>query len=258
MKIGIIVTLLLAGFLIEVSAQPITNTGPLVSLDFDESGMMDARYFASASKIGSKPEDWIVSLFVEPFGISRFVRASSTRVNFLAGEQISEVRRALTNYLPDPPRPPSENFGIALLTYRATKLEDWKYTTIDQPAFERESDLLLGMRLVLRTGNHHGWIRFTRSVVDTHTAFELEDYAVHPVPNEPIPAGQPPPLPPIQTRVESASLTFSWDTRWGPLLLESTTNLAPPISWETFVEGSGDPVAVPTLDAQRFYRLRQP
>jgi len=243
--------------LVSVSAQPITNIGPIVSLDFDHNGTTDLQYSSAASKIFDLPEDWLISFGIEPWGNSRFVRATGSRLQFLRGESINMTRRALTNYLPDPPLPPSESYGVLILYYRAIKKQNWEFST-KIPAFEGESELLIGLRLSLMTGTHHGWMRLTRPVIDSHTQFDLVDYAVHPVPNEPIPAGQPPPLPPIQTQMDSESLTLSWDARWGPLILESTTNLVPPITWETFVEASGDPVAVPTEDEQRFYRLRQP
>jgi len=238
-------------------AQPVELVDPLASVDFDKDGGPELWYRGFASRTRELPETWNVSFGIEPMRGARLVRAASNRLLFHLGESISSGRGALTNYFPDPPRPPSESYGVMLLFYRAIMKANWEYSTA-QPAFESESELLFGLRFFWASGIHHGWIRFSRPVLDNHTQFDLVDYAVHPVPDEPIAAGQPPPLPPIQTRVESASLTFSWDTRWGPLLLESTTNLAPPITWETFVEGTGGPVAVPTEDDQRFYRLRQP
>ncbi len=136
-------------------------------------------------------------------------------------------------------------------------MADWGYTT-RAPAYEAESELLLGVRLMLTTGAHHGWLRLSRPVVDSHTPFDLVDYAVHPVPGEPIPAGEPAPLPPLQTALAPDTLTFFWDARWGPLALESTTNLVAPILWEEVTQGAGGPVVLPTEDQQRFYRLREP
>jgi hypothetical protein len=259
MKISSITALLLWTLVFGVAAQPLTNTGPLVTLDFDGNGTMDSRYFASATKTGDRPENWIVGFSLEPFGSSRFLRANSTRITFQLGESIGGTRRALTNYLPDLPRPPIESYGFTLLLYRATKTIDvWEYSSFGDPLFERESDLLFGLRLALTTGTHHAWLRMSRPVVDSHTPFELVDYAVHPVPGEPIPAGQPPPLPPLRTTVDSEGLSFSWDSRWGSLVLESTTDLLSPTTWETVLEGAGGPVTVPADDEQRFYRLRTP
>ncbi len=239
------------------SAQPITNSGPIISLDFDDSGTTDLQYNAGARMIGDFPEDWFVGYSIQPWGNSRLVRANNVRTPFLDGESINSSRLALTNYLPDPPRPPGESYGISILFYRAIQQEDWKYSTAE-PAFESESELLLGLRLALITGTHYGWLRLSRPVVDNHTPFDLVEYAVHPVPDEPIPAGEPPPLPPIHTQIDPEELTFSWDPRWGWLLLESTTNLVPPIAWEMVQQAVGGPVTVPTEDEQRFYRLRQP
>ncbi len=238
-------------------AQPVTNSGPLVSLDFDDNGTPDLVYAVNANMTGDLPENWMVGFGIEPWGASRFVRAANTRLPFLFGEIVSSNRRALTNYAPDPPLPPSESYGVLLLFYRAIGLETWEYST-PISAFEGESELLLGLRLALITGTHYGWLCLSRPVVDSHTPFELVEYAVHPVPDEPIPAGEPPPLPSIHTQIDPEELTFSWDPRWGWLLLESTTNLVPPVSWEPVQQAVGGPLTLPLDDPQRFYRLRLP
>ena len=109
MKSSSIIALLLWTLVLGVTAQPMTNSGPLVRLDFDGNGSLDAWYIASPTKIGDRPEDWIIGYSLEPFGSSRLLRASSTRTSFLLGESIGGTRRALTNYFPDPPRPPRES-----------------------------------------------------------------------------------------------------------------------------------------------------
>jgi len=241
----------------EAIGQPIALTNPPIRLDFDNNGTTDFQYGIGAEKTRDIPETWMVSYAVEPWGDSRLLRASNARFEFHPGEIINNQRGALTNYIYNNPRPPIETYGILLLFYRSIKQQDWVYATAEH-TFEKQSDLLIGVNLIFGSSAHYGWVRLSRQLVDNHTPFELIDYAVHPVPDEPIAAGQPPPLPPIQTQMDAESLTFSWDARWGPLVLESTTSLVPPITWETFVEGSGGPVAIPTEDEQRFYRLRQP
>ncbi|MCW5556777.1 MAG: hypothetical protein KIT22_02880 [Verrucomicrobiae bacterium] len=115
------------------------------------------------------------------------------------------------------------------------------------------------MKLTLNTGTHYGWIHLTRPVVDNHTPVEIVDYTYHPVPDEPIPAGEPPPLPPIHTEVAPDRFTFSWDARWGNLALETATSLEPPVDWQEVVVSAGGPVTILQDDEpQRFFRLRQP
>lgn len=187
------------------------------------------------------------------------VSALPTRVQFHKGEIIKSSRLALTNYISDPPRPPiGEYYSIRLLQYEAFSFSngDWTYRTV--PAFEAESELLFGVRLSLRNAPHHGWVRFARQVADSHTQFELVDYAFHPLTGAPFAAGEPPMLPPITTERTPEGLTFTWDKRWGAFLLESTTNLVPPMSWEMIAQEALPPLTIPTSEGQRLFRLRLP
>lgn len=136
---------------------------------------------------------------------------------------------------------------------------DWEFSTIGESALEREKDILLGLRLALVTGFHHGWLRLTRPVVDSHTPFEVTGAAFHPVPGEPIIAGEAPPLPPIQHLLDPEGLALWWDVRWGNLLLETADHLDPPVVWEPVVVAAGGPITVAGgEESRRFYRLRVP
>lgn len=242
---------------VNVVAQPITNIGPLVSLDFDGNATTDILYSANAEKTRDNPEDWMIGFNVQPWGANRILLANNTRIPFRRGETISRARRSLTNYFENPPKPPVETYGVPLLHYRSIMKADWEYSTV-QAAFESEGELFLGLKLSLVSGVHYGWVHFIRPLVNSYTQFDLMDYAFHPVPDEPINAGDQPPLPPIQTQFNPNGLNFTWDSRWGSLVLESSTNLVPPVAWETLMEGNGGPVTIETADNQRFYRLRLP
>ncbi len=65
---AITLAILLGSLLMGVAAQPITNTGPLLSLDLDGSGTVDLQYMAAARRTSDDPEDWSVALAVEPWG----------------------------------------------------------------------------------------------------------------------------------------------------------------------------------------------
>ena len=162
----------------------------------------------------------------------------------------------MTNVIPNDPAPPIEYYGVRILSYTATKIGDWRYTTRNT-AFEESSELLIGLHLSLNTGTHFGWVRFMRAFIDPHSQFELSDYAIHPVPNESIRAGEQPDLPSILTKFSGDGLGLSWDPSWGNLILESTTNLILP-TWEVIVEAAGGPIDVTLDEDQQFYRLRQP
>lgn len=238
-------------------SQLVNSQNPIAALDFDDDGLVDVEYGFFQEKRREMPETWLVAYSIEPWRSNRFLRASKQRLGFLAGETISQERLAVTNFVPNDPRPPSQSYEISLLFYRAVRMGDWVYS-VAAPAHELDSDLLLGLRLSFATGTHYGWLRLGRPVADEHTEFEIKEYRYHPVPGAPIGAGEPPGLPPLQAQLESAGLSFTWDSRWGGLVLESATNLVPPISWETVAEGNGGPVDLPVSEEQRFYRLREP
>jgi len=250
------IVVLLFGSLSALS-QPITNIGPIANLDFDSNGSIDLLYSSNAEKTREFPEDWMIGFNVQPWGVNRFLMASSSRISFKRGESINQSRRALTNYFENPPRPRVETFGISLLYYRAILSSDWQYSTIE-PAFEGDSEMIFGLRLSFESNVHYGWVHFRRPFVNSYTQFELVDFAFHPVPNEPINAGDQAPLPPINTQLQDNSLLFTWDSRWGSLVLESCTNLVSPVVWETVGEGSGSQVAIDVSNEQRFFRLRAP
>ena len=88
----------------------------------------------------------------------------------------------------------------------------WLYSIV-QPGFERESSVLLGLKLVLSTGVHFGWIRFVRPVIDDHTQFIFDRASFQPVPDEPIPDGEPSPFPNIRTDAGVDGVSPSWDPR---------------------------------------------
>lgn len=237
--------------------QPAVFSGPIKQVDFDNNGAVEISYDGGARKIRNPPETWLVNYGIEPWTSSRILRATGARINFLRGELINGNRRAVTNYISNDPDPPSEAYGIRVLSFSAVKHEDWIYST-EQAAFEGQSDVFIGLKLSLATGVHYGWLHLSRATADSHTQFDVAGYSFHPVPEEPIPAGQEPSLPSIQIQVGPESLTFSWDSSWGALVLESATNLPPSTPWELYIESNGSEVKVPISDDKRFFRLRQP
>ena len=242
----------------EVRSQPVQQLGIIDSWDANDDGSAEVVYRCDASGTVEPPESWQVGYSIEPWGGSRIVRASSSAVAFRHGAIIDFSTQAFTNYLASPPRPPLEFYQIAILTFRADKHADWIYSTLI-PAFEGEIELLIGLRLALPTGFHHGWLKLARPVMDSHTPFDLVAYAVHPVPGEPIAAGEPAPLPPLQVQFTGESPVFVWDARWGNLALDSTRSLAPPVVWEEIAIAAGGPLAVPVSgEEERYFRIRQP
>ncbi|MCW5556775.1 MAG: hypothetical protein KIT22_02870 [Verrucomicrobiae bacterium] len=235
-------------------AQPAMTNGVIATLDFDGDESQDIEYQVSATKVRDQPEQWNCGFGLVPLRASRLLRRSAEQLEFAQGELIDNSRPLFREVID----PTLVVYSLPLLGYRATLEEDWEYHTI-KPALEAKSDLLIGVKAVVDTGTHYGWIHLRRPVVDKHTPFELVDYVAHPLPDEPIAAGEPPSLPPIHAEVAQDNFTFSWDSRWGNLVLETTADLEPPIVWQEVVVSAGGPVTVLQDDEpQRFFRLRLP
>ena len=239
-------------------AQPITNSGVIVSLDLDGNGSPEVQFSVSASRLREQPETWSVGLGVNPFRNSRILRPDSQRVAFELGEIVGSARVAITNVFPDPPRPPSFSYSIGLLSYSAVFLGEWVYEPHWDSTFRAEREVLIGMGFGMDDGLHYGWLYFSREVADEHTPFELVSFNVHPLPGESIGAGQAPPLPPIAANKIEDQIEFQWDSRWGDLILESSTNLWSGGPWQTLDHSAGGPVYCSDVEGLRFFRLRYP
>jgi hypothetical protein len=227
-------------------------TNGVVELNFDKAGNSEFRYGNSSSFMGSMPDIWQVGFALQPVGSSKLLRSNPQSVVLPPGDRIDS---SLAEYQK------SGHFGLQLLHYQSVTFDGgatWQYQTLT-PAFEKETEVLLGLKLALPIGTHYGWLKLARPVVDLHTPFEIKGYAYHPVPGEAIGAGEPPPPPPLQSAVvaEDGTLNFSWDPAWGAVLLEWTDNLAAP-DWQPVPDGTVPPVTQLPGDGQRFYRLRRP
>jgi hypothetical protein len=228
-------------------------------LDLDGNGTTEFVRNLEIIKTGEMPEDWSGGNTVEPWGNSRLLRANSQRISLALGQAVDISLRIYSHKLPV--TPPQEVFGLTLIDYRALSFDGgqtWQYQTLT-PAFENETEVLLGLKLALADGAHYGWLKLGRSVADLHTPFEIRGHAYHPVAGEAIGAGEPPPPPPLRSAVvaEDGTLSFSWDPAWGAVLLEWTDNLAVP-DWQLVPDGTVPPVTQLPTEAQRFYRLRRP
>lgn len=238
--------------------QPVTNSAVIRELSFQVGDGVQYEYSVSTRQLNDDPEDWTTAFGVVPKGSSRILVATGDRKAFALGEVVGPARRALTNYFPNPRFPPDETYGLKILEYRATMLGDWQYSTFSDPAFETKAEFYLGLRIVADTGIHYGWVHFGRSSVDSHTAFDILGVQISPVADTPIAAGEFPELPPIVPQLNGNELTFSWDPRWGVLVLQTTTNILSPVHWEDVVESTGGPVQIDQLDSQRYFRLVSP
>ncbi len=232
-------------------AQPVMTNG-FLRLDFDDDAKPEVVLTWGGDQTGTMPEDWFVGCSLEPWGANRLLKASLAQVPFAEKDTIDQTR---PEYLK------SGNPNLVLLFARALSFDGgalWQYQTLT-PAFEMETEVLLGLKLALSSGTHYGWLKLGRAVADLHTPFEIWGYAYHPLPGEAIGAGEPPPTPMLKSAVvaENGSLNFSWDPAWGAVLLEWTDNLATP-NWQPVSDGTVSPVTQLPTEVQRFYRLRRP
>lgn len=239
-------------------AQPFTNGTTLVTLNVDGVGSYEGRYSIHSEFRGDLPVIWDVTMALIPNGASRILRTSSDRIDFEQGTEIGVSSKIYSIELPNPPKPSIFVYNLALLNYRAIQNPVWSYISLNGSTFEDRGEVILGYRFALLDGNHFGWLRFKRAVVDKTTPFDLQEVEVHPLPNEGINAGEMAKLPQIISTLLGGNVEFRWDGRWGQLVLETSTNLLIETLWEKTGEGTGGPVTVTVQDDMRYFRLRRP
>lgn len=123
---------------------------------------------------------------------------------------------------------------------------------------------VFGFRLARPDGWHLGWLRLrwlpapVRHPEGFSTVIEVMDHAIHPDPDTPILAGEPP-RPNLKVRVTDAQVLVSWSTNW--LGWGLTWTPAPgKIRWSPVSEvvTNTNCVAFALTDATRFFRLAEP
>ena len=94
---------------------------------------------------------------------------------------------------------------------------------------------LAAVRLKSADGMHYGWLKFTRECPYYYLPFQLDSFALHPVPNAPIRAGVVP-TPDLSITRTGDLLQISWHPAWREYRLESSPSLDPSATWSP-VEG---------------------
>ena len=115
---------------------------------------------------------------------------------------------------------------------------------------------LAAVRLKSADGMHYGWLKFTRECPYYYLPFQLDSFALHPVPNAPIRAGVVP-TPDLSITRTGDQLQLSWHPAWRQYRLESAPSLDPSATWSP-VEGVIDnQIAVPlhSLPFTGYFRL---
>lgn len=126
----------------------------------------------------------------------------------------------------------------------------------DEGEFRNLTVGLAAVRLKSSDGMHYGWLKFTRECPYYYLPFQLDSFALHPVPNAPIRAGVVP-TPDLSITRTGDQLQLSWHPAWRQYRLESAPSLDPSATWSP-VEGVIDnQIAVPlhSLPSTGYFRL---
>jgi hypothetical protein len=141
--------------------------------------------------------------------------------------------------------------------------------------FPGQTNILIGFvrQHPVGAGNQYGWVRLEREIADPRNVFREDGserqvtfmptgFAVHPIPDQPIRAGEPPDLPQLVTEVLPPEeglptrVRVSWAAGWASMRLESAVELANPVQWSPVfgVNGTEAVFELPE-DGQLYLRL---
>ncbi len=141
--------------------------------------------------------------------------------------------------------------------------------------FPGQTNVLIGFarQHPVVAGTQYGWVRLQRETADTKNAFREDGsqkqvtfmptaFAVNPIPDQPIRAGEPPDLPQLVTEVllpeegMPTRVRVSWAAGWSSMRLESAVELGNPVQWSPVFEVTGtEAVFELPEDGQLYLRL---
>jgi hypothetical protein len=141
--------------------------------------------------------------------------------------------------------------------------------------FPGKTNILIGFarQHPVVAGTQYGWVRLERETADTRNAFREDGsqkqvtfmptaFAVNPIPDQPIRAGEPPDLPQLVTEVllpeegMPTRVRVSWAAGWSSMRLESAVELGNPVQWSPVFEVTGtEAVFELPEDGQLYLRL---
>jgi hypothetical protein len=122
-------------------------------------------------------------------------------------------------------------------------------------------------------GTQYGWVRLERETADAKNAFREDGtakqitflptgFAVNPIPDQPIRAGEPPDLPQLISEVlppedgQATRVRVSWASGWSSMRLESAVELGNPVQWSPVFDVTGtEAVFELPEDGQLYLRL---
>lgn len=233
-------------------SQKITENQVLASADFDRDGIFDWRadIHVSHDGVGTLDESYSVVQAFRVGQTSRPLRATAAKIDFSPGELITQASPLYTPVT------------LFLIAYGWLPWDPFSDSPVDYAGeFRYQISAIIGAKYTdPETGEVTlGWFRFSRPSLEPGTAFTLESWAYHPIPNEPIRAGEPPDLPEPAFAWGDEGVTVSWPEKAWMLRLEMAPSLTPPVSWQPVDTGGLTSVTLPpTEGAEQYFRLVAP
>jgi hypothetical protein len=135
----------------------------------------------------------------------------------------------------------------------------------ETPYLRGLTNAYFAFRQLQADGFHYGWYQVQRSAPSGYVPWYLVDVAVHPVAEEAIRAGLPPPQPVIEAHVIAAvppetdpGVRLTWPHAYRNYRLERASALESPILWEPVDLVGTNQVSLPLGGSNVFYRLSPP
>jgi len=204
-------------------------------------------------------EEYILSFAViGKFDHALCLRPTLSRISFGKDEPIGPSSPVYLNTGGSP------RLGVRSFSQlRNSSFAPWRYRdfTSNDPIdrfLRNQTNLWIGFRFLGEAGPHYGWMQFARTNTLFTTPFELVAHRWHPIPDQPIGAGQPPVIP-VETLITSeGQLRLAWSGFVATWILEYCDVLDPEAEWLPVPEAGSTEALLPLPESQRFFRLREP
>ncbi len=147
-------------------------------------------------------------------------------------------------------------YGVGLVNVCEDQGGECYLFTGDGGEFRNLTVGLAAVRLKTADGMHYGWLKFTRDCPFVYLPFQLDSFALHPVPNAPIRAGVVP-TPDLSITRTGDLLQISWHPAWRDYRLESSPSLDPSATWSTVAGVVDNQIAISmqSLPSTGYFRL---
>jgi len=169
-----------------------------------------------------------------------------------------------SDYPPAQPYLEAEGLGFTWRTtdrspcYEPVCAKGFAVGVIPFEAGDTFSEALVGFRIAQNEQWHLGWLRLQWFLDLDHLPIgyvELADYAIHPIPETPIVAGEYPRTI-LEARIEKDEVILNWHPAWTGYVLERSPAVTGG-AWEPVPGVENNTVRVPKAGPPAFFRLKQ-